>query len=152
MGRSVLVRKNGSGFLFECIGTSGCRSFRLEIVQRADICNQLPNLVFRDLSAPGGHPVRPPFHDRVEDIGGLTAVNPVALILLDKRRSDAPAAIRMTTGAVIPVIETLSFGNGVSVSFVGIANVQRVPALMHRPTGIERTLNAHVAEDAGSSR
>src|SRR5581483_12386149 len=47
--------------------------------QRLDVGDEFPDLIRRDLAAPGGHAVLPPFCDRREDVGIRPAVIPQAV-------------------------------------------------------------------------
>src|SRR6476661_6811102 len=93
---------------FERVGTRGGGGSRLKAIHGTNIGDNLPDLILRNAAAPGGHPVGSALYDCVEKICGFAAVNPV---LLNQRRPDASAPVRMATGTIKPIEKPLSFGN-----------------------------------------
>src|SRR5438309_275483 len=115
------------------------------MVQRADIRDELPDLIFGNLSAPGGHSIGAPLHNRVEDIFRRRAVSP---LVLHQRRPDSASTIRVAAGAVIPTEQALPFRDREGIILIGIGYACR----RLRSAGNESTLPRGVGEDGESSR
>src|SRR5947209_929437 len=98
-GNGSLLRRQLVRVLLNHVCPDRRGRFWLEIVQRADIGDKLPDLVFGDAGAPGGHAVRPALDDGIEEIRRLISVDP---LVLNERRSHASAAVSVAAAAVIP--------------------------------------------------
>src|SRR5207248_256156 len=48
-----------------------CNGLRFQVIQRANVADNLPDLIFGDSAAPCGHPVRTTLHDSLKQISGL---------------------------------------------------------------------------------
>src|SRR6185312_17478956 len=88
------------------IGTRRRRGLWFKLVQRTNVSHDLPDLIFRKTPAPRGHPVRPAFHDRVEQIGRLIPVGPD---IFDERRTNPASTVRVAPAAVVCVEQPLAF-------------------------------------------
>src|SRR5258708_5983472 len=93
----------------------GPNRLALKSAKRANVGDQLPDLVVRESSPEGGHSVGPPFRNRRKDVLRLTAVYP---IVVGERGTDASSTVRVAPGTVHLIEQALPLGHGVRVVVV----------------------------------
>src|SRR5947209_659665 len=104
------------------IGARRLCGLRFESADRADVCDELPDLKFRNVSAERRHAVRSSFGDRFVNVRRRTSVDP---LLIHQRRTDSAAAVEVTSDAVVLLVELLPLTDRVRVSFVWILHRRR---------------------------
>src|SRR3954453_13580593 len=75
------------------------RGHRMPVRERLHVRHEAPDLILGDAPAPGRHAVRPPFMDRLIDVGRRAAEVPASV--LETRAHRAGAVRAMTIEAVV---------------------------------------------------
>src|SRR4051812_43460028 len=114
----MLSRREGFGlFALHVIGARVGDIHRQLSAERTHVRHELPNLILRDLPGERRHAVRPAFHDRVVDLPGFDAVNPVSIY---ERRTDTASTIGVTSRAVVGTEKTFALRDGIRILLVRI--------------------------------